>query len=60
MNIIEVMNSHQIDVGYAMRPSWGDGVILVRSNISNISKNNKPSLFVKSIFFIIEKSTTII
>gem|GEM_PF-5937024 len=36
MNIIELMNSLQIDDGYARRPSWGDGVILVRSNISNI------------------------
>ncbi len=36
MNIIEVMNSLQIEVGYARRPSWGDGEILVRSNISNI------------------------
>ena len=36
MNIIEVMNSLQIEIGYARRPSWGDGEILVRSNISNI------------------------
>ncbi len=36
MNIIEVMNSLQIEVGYARRPCWGDGEILVRSNISNI------------------------
>lgn len=36
MNIIEVMNSLQIDVGYAKRPSWVKGEILVRSNISNI------------------------
>ena len=36
MNIIEVMNSLQIEVGYAKRPSWVNGEILVRSNISNI------------------------
>lgn len=36
MNIIEVMNSLQINIGYARRPCWGDGEILVRSNISNI------------------------
>lgn len=36
MNIIEVMNSLQINVGFAKRPSWVNGEILVRSNISNI------------------------
>ena len=30
------MNSLQIEVGYARRPCWPDGEILVRSNISNI------------------------
>ena len=36
MNIIEVMNSLQIEVGYARRPCWGEGEILVRQNDENI------------------------
>jgi hypothetical protein len=36
MNIIEVMNLLQIEVGYARRPSWGDGEILVRENVDDI------------------------
>jgi hypothetical protein len=36
MNIIEVMNSLQIEVGYARRPCWKEEEILVRHNDENI------------------------
>ena len=36
MNIIEVMNSLQINVGYARRPCWEDGLILVRDDVEDI------------------------
>ena len=36
MNIIEVMNSLQINIGYARRPCWEDGLILVRDDVEDI------------------------